>query len=437
MRMPAMTTLRWWDVAVGGSLLLMGVLAGFDDYRTGFGRAGALLTLGVIAACYLGFGRRAIGGTAPRIGTAAAGAAGSRAATSGPAVSTASAGRAATAFRCVLIVGVGVATAFNPSLATLQAIAFPLLWTLTESFLAAVALSALLAASAGTGLWLSLGGTDSALIQAYATEGISFVFAIAMGAWITRIAHDGNTQRRLYEELSVAQDELAALHRDAGSAAERERLAREIHDTIAQSLTSLVMLAQRAGNELGPESGVRPTVELIEDTARQALTEARTLVAAMSPVRVGDSTLAETLRRLAGRFERETGIQVRVILADTALDRLDGLDRENEVVLLRCAQEGLANVRKHSRAGAASVRLERVGADAVLTVTDDGRGLGAYEPAHENGFGLSGMRDRLALVGGRLTVGAGERGGTVLRVTVPAAGAESAHTSVESVRGER
>ncbi|MDY7529324.1 MULTISPECIES: sensor histidine kinase [unclassified Cryobacterium] len=415
MRIPAMTTLRWWDVAVGGSLLLMGVLAAADQYRYGheLSRIGALATLVAIGIGYVGFGRRAIACPTGRTGSVAL---------------------AATVFRGVLIVGVGVAAAFNPSLATLQAIAFPLLWTLTDSFLVSVALSALLAASAGAGLWLGIGGTPAALGQAYATEGISFVFAIAMGAWITRIARDGSTQRRLYEELSLAQDELAALHRDAGSAAERERLAREIHDTIAQSLTSLVMLAQRAGSELGPDSGARPTVELIEDTARQALTEARSLVAAMSPVRVGDSTLAETLRRLAGRFERETGIQVRVILADTGLD---GLDRENEVVLLRCAQEGLANVRKHSRAGAASVRLEHVGTDAVLTVTDDGRGLGAYAPAQENGFGLSGMRDRLALVGGRLTVGAGERGGTVLRVTVPAAEAGHPTISVESARHER
>lgn len=403
MRIPAMTTLRWWDVAVGGSLLLMGVLAASDRYRYGheLGRIGALATLAAIGVGYLWFGRRAIHCPTGRAGHSR---------------------MAATVFRGVLIVGVGVAAAFNPSLATLQAIAFPLLWTLTDSFLVSVAVSALLAASAAAGLWLGIGGTSSALGQAAATEGISFVFAIAMGAWITRIARDGATQRRLYEDLSVAQDELAALHRDAGSAAERERLAREIHDTIAQSLTSLVMLAQRAGNELGPDSGARLTVELIEDTARQALTEARALVAAMSPVRVGDSTLTETVHRLAERFERETGIQVRVSVAAPGLDRLG---RENEVVLLRCAQEGLANVRKHSRAGAASVRLERVGTDAVLTVTDDGRGLGAYAPAHENGFGLSGMRDRLALVGGRLTVGAGEGGGTVLQVTVPAAGAET------------
>ena len=417
MRIPAMTTVRWWDVAVGGSLLLMGVLAASDTYRYGheLGRIGALATLAAIGVGYLWFGRRAIDCPSGR---------------------AAQSGLAATVFRGVLIVGVGVAAAFNPSLATLQAIAFPLLWTLTDSFLVSVVLSALLAASAAAGLWLGIGGTASALGQAAATEGISFVFAIAMGAWITRIARDGATQRRLYEELSVAQDELAALHRDAGSAAERERLAREIHDTIAQSLTSLVMLAQRAGNELGPDSGARPTVELIEDTARQALTEARTLVAAMSPVRVGDSTLAETLRRLAARFERETGIQVLVSVAAPGPDGLDGLDRENEVVLLRCAQEGLANVRKHSRAGAASVRLERVGTDAVLTVTDDGRGLGAYAPAHENGFGLSGMRDRLALVGGGLTVGAGERGGTVLRVSVPAAGAEPGSGAVASAPAE-
>jgi len=200
---------------------------------------------------------------------------------------------------------------------------------------------------------------------------------------------------------------------DAGGAIERERLAREIHDTIAQSLTSLVMLAQRAHTELGADSAAGASVDLIEDTARQALTEARALVAAMSPVRVNDSTLAETVGRLAERFGRETGIQV-----DAAVTVV-GLDRELEVVLLRCAQEGLANVRKHSRAGAASVCIDRSGGDATLTVRDDGRGLGGHSAERENGFGLSGMRDRVGLVGGSLSITNGVPRGTVLRVSVP------------------
>ena len=141
------------------------------------------------------------------------------------------------------------------------------------------------------------------------------------------------------------------------------------------------------------------------------------------------------LHRLAERFERETGIQVDMTVATRELDR------EIEVVLLRCTQEGLANVRKHSRAGTASVSIALVGDDdsghddsgdddsgdddstgksVTLTVLDNGRGLGSYSPDAATGFGLSGMRDRVGLVGGDLRVGAGVAGtGTELRINIP------------------
>ncbi|MBG6056750.1 signal transduction histidine kinase [Cryobacterium sp. MP_M5] len=401
-----MTTLRWWDTAIAGSLLVMAVISALDPDFVDPGRAGSLITLAAIGLCYLAFGRRGLRQAAARATPAHGGVA----ARGGVPAGTG----AQTAFRIAIIVGSGVAAAFNPNLATLQAIGFPVLWVLTEGFLASVALSGLLAVMVAAGLTVSLGGSPGDLLQAGAVETISFVFAVALGAWITRISQDGNTQRRLLAELTAAQDELAVLHRDAGGASERERLAREIHDTIAQSLTSLVMLAQRTRAELGADSGAAgASVDLIEDTARQALTEARTLVAAMSPVRANDSPLADTLGRLAERFARETGIQV------DATVTVAGLDRELEVVLLRCAQEGLANVRKHSRAGAASVCIERNGDDVTLTVSDDGRGLGGYAPERENGFGLSGMRDRVGLVGGSLSITDGDPRGTVLRVSVP------------------
>jgi signal transduction histidine kinase len=90
-------------------------------------------------------------------------------------------------------------------------------------------------------------------------------------------------------------------------------------------------------------------------------------------------------------------------------------------VLLRCAQEGLANVRKHSRASVASVTLERGSDEVTLEVRDNGRGLGDYSDERENGFGLAGMRDRVRLVGGWLQVGDVAAGGTVLRVSIPVA----------------
>jgi signal transduction histidine kinase len=430
-----MNARRWWDLIVAGSLIVLIVIT-IDGYGVEPAeRAGGLLSLAAIGLAYLIWGRRMLRSS------------GASAMPGDSGFDHWSFPASSRLFQATLIVACGAATAFDPNLATVQALAFPILWALAVSFSGAVVLSALLSISAGVGLWVGIGPTGDAALQATAIEAISFVFALAMGTWITRIADAGAAQRKLVEELTAAQDELAAAQRDAGSAAERERLAREIHDTIAQSLTSLVMLAQRTRTELtgvsGDTSAVAESIDLIESTGRDALTEARALVASMAPVRAGDGDLAHTVARLAERFERETGIQVTLDLAGLD-DQETALDRALEVVLLRCAQEGLANVRKHSRAGAATIGVARSSAAVTLTVTDNGRGLGLYRPSTEQGFGLAGMRDRVHLVGGRLDVlsrdsagpddadpgptgtgstGTGSTGtgstGTVLRVVLP------------------
>src|SRR5690606_3736963 len=150
----------------------------------------------------------------------------------------------------------------------------------------------------------------------------------------------------------AAQDELAALHRDAGVTDERARMSREVHDTVAQSLTGLVLLAQRARREQGAGALDAETLELIETGARDALAETRALVAAAAPVELAQGGLPDALRHLAERFERETHISVTVSAQVEA-----PLERDIEVVLLRCAQEGLANVRKHAQAARARVEL--------------------------------------------------------------------------------
>ncbi|MET0481246.1 MAG: ATP-binding protein, partial [Mycetocola sp.] len=127
-----------------------------------------------------------------------------------------------------------------------------------------------------------------------------------------------------------------------------------------------------------------------------------------------DGSLADTLARLGERFTRETGVTVTTDATHTELPR------DLEVVLLRCAQEGLANVRKHADARAASVTVVQTTGSISLRITDDGRGLGGFQPSDEYGFGLSGMRDRVGLVGGTLTVADAATGsGTELTVTIP------------------
>jgi len=312
----------------------------------------------------------------------------------------------------VTIAVTGALTATDTSLAFFQVIAFPAAWTLLGSVRRAVIASAVIAVVVGLAFPLRLGFTAPTITLAAAIEGISLVFSIAMGVWITRIADLGHERKRLLDELTAAQSQLAMLHRDAGATEERERLARELHDTIAQTLTGQVLLTQRARRELAAGTLSDATLELIESASRDALTETRSLVAASARVELPGGGLVGALEQLASRFQRESGITVAVVST-----LAEPLDRDAEVVLLRCAQEGLANARKHAGAHAVRVELSSDDGSARVRVIDDGRG---FEPrtAESAGFGLSGLRDRLGLVGGTLDVD-GTAGATTLTARVP------------------
>lgn len=389
-----MKDMKWWDLAFGTAVVALGVIVGLSaepgaaSARAATSSWGAWFTLAALAACYVTFGRRAFGND-----------------------------RIALAFMVALIVGGGILTWFSPTMATFQALAMPLIWRLAVSIRQAIIVNLAFAISVAVGTMANGGWGRDAIAQAVIVGVLSMIFSIALGLWISRIAHFGAERARLLEELTAVQDELAAANRDAGVVSERERIAREIHDTIAQSLTSLVMLAQRARSELGWQGtdAAAETVEFIESTARDALTEARSLVAALAPLPVGESTLADVLARLADRFTRETGVRVSASVTASATP----IPRELEVVLLRCAQEALANVRKHAAASEALVRIDRAGALVRLEVRDNGRGLVGYSPGAESGFGLDGMRERVSLVGGRLEVAGAPGEGTTLTATIP------------------
>ena len=310
----------------------------------------------------------------------------------------------------VTVLSVGLGVAAFPSLAIMQVIGYPIAWMFTPTFRRGIAANVLLALSVALGFLVSLGTAPDDLRQIAATVGISLAFSIAMGVWIARIMTLGEERGRLLAELQGAQEQIAALHRDAGAAAEREHLARELHDTIAQDLTGLVMLAQRARREgaAGAE-----TLALIEENARGVLAETRALVAAGAPVDSGDDLpdLLSTLRRVADRFSRETGI----VVAVQGPERLR-LPRDLEVVVLRCAQEALANTRKHARASRIEVGLMAGDGAVSVTVRDDGIGFDPDDAP--DGFGLPGMRDRLALVGGELAVTSAPGSGTAVRAEV-------------------
>ena len=231
---------------------------------------------------------------------------------------------------------------------------------------------------------------------------------------IDRIAAESDERAMLIDELEASRARIGALSREAGMTAERERLAAEIHDTLAQGFTSVLTLVQAARSAVDVDSDrVRRHLDLAAETARENLAEARALVGALGPAPLDAASLAEALHRQADRFAAESGIAIDL----TVDDGLGRLSTPAQVALLRAMQEALANVRRHSGARSVSVRLARDGGGARLEVRDDGSG---FDPdAAAAGFGLRGMRARVEQIGGAVAVHSGP-GGTMVRVGVPA-----------------
>ncbi|WP_282006652.1 sensor histidine kinase [Propioniciclava sinopodophylli] len=203
-----------------------------------------------------------------------------------------------------------------------------------------------------------------------------------------------NDELRAEQQRSASlRDQLVAQAREAGIAEERARLSREIHDTVAQDLVAII--AQLDAASAAPDAAERDRrLGVVDAAAREALAEARRAVKALASPRLDDADLPLALDDLLGEWRAGTGLggELRVLGRAAASGHDD--------VLIRVAQEGLSNVAKHARARRADVVLEYGPASASLTIEDDGVG---FDPtASVTGFGLRGMRERLAAVGGRL-----------------------------------
>ncbi|MDN5932307.1 MAG: sensor histidine kinase, partial [Pseudonocardia sp.] len=228
------------------------------------------------------------------------------------------------------------------------------------------------------------------------------------------------TNRRLEASL----DENAALHarllaqaREAGVLDERARLAREIHDTIAQGLTGVVTQLEAAG-AAGGDAHARH-LDTAAALARESLTEARRSVEALAPGPLADARLPEAITDMAKAWAETSGVAVHV---DTTGDPRPLLP-DLEVALFRVAQEALANEAKHARATRAGLTLSYMDDMVVLDVRDDGAGFdpAALPPrAGGSGFGLAAMEQRVRRVSGTLAVESGPGEGTAVSASVPA-----------------
>jgi signal transduction histidine kinase len=241
------------------------------------------------------------------------------------------------------------------------------------------------------------------------------VFGVLVGIFITRLTEESQRRAELIAELEASQAQVAELSHVAGAAAERERLAGEIHDTLAQGFTSIVTLLQAAQAQFATDpDSARRHVELAVRAARENLGEARRLVAAGAPGESASRSLADAVGRTADRYADETGAPAHRVVRGAPRR----LPAETEIVLLRAAQELLANARQHAGAGAVEVALDYTDPDAVaLAVRDDGPGFDPDAVA-DTSFGLRILRGRVERLGGAVAVASGPSGTTVT-VTAP------------------
>lgn len=243
---------------------------------------------------------------------------------------------------------------------------------------------------------------------------VATALSAVLGLFISGIIRQSRQRADLIAALERTREELARERHQAGVRAERERLAAEIHDTLAQGFTSILMLTQAARAALSRDPGTVPSrLDVIEQTARENLTEARSLVTTLAPAELTDGSLPEALRRLADMHRRSTGLAIDVTVTGEPTVRAPDCD----VVLLRAAQESLHNVGKHAGAHRVALALSYRTTGSVLTVTDNGRG---FDPgASHTGYGLRAMRQRVEAWGGTLSVRSAPEAGTTVEVRLP------------------
>jgi len=254
-------------------------------------------------------------------------------------------------------------------------------------------------------------------------------FSIVTSKAYRLLYQEGENQRRAADELRRTRTELAATQHEAGVLAERARLAREIHDTLAQGFSSIILVSRAARRSLdsGDAESTRESIDMVEATASENLAEARTFVRGLVSPALEGTSLVESLRRLCEKTQLEAAARG-VNLSCTF--RVDGdpveLPQPYRVTLLRAAQASLANVWLHAKASTAVVSLAYLGTEVTLDVFDNGRGFKPESLADAvasrtdgSGFGLKSLTERVAAQKGTLEIESAPGEGTVVAVRLP------------------
>ncbi len=259
---------------------------------------------------------------------------------------------------------------------------------------------------------LTIGGIIGPIISALITLVINYA---VIALWKANREH-----QELIRQLMETQEELAQSQHEAGVAAERQRLAHEIHDTLAQGLSSIQMLLNVAEQEIHSESGdPLSRIRLARDTAADNLSEARAMIASLQPAALSQTSLSDALHRIAETTTAQSGIDVAVDVDGLATT----LPMKKEAMIVRITQGALGNVVKHSRASKARITLTYNPQDVRLDIVDNGQGFDPEtvrnKPKGLGHIGLRAMRERAAEVNATFEVESSPGGGTAISVVIP------------------
>ncbi len=255
---------------------------------------------------------------------------------------------------------------------------------------------------------------------------IGGVFALGISHGYLKLLRDAREREHLvgsltraHRDMAELQEELASTQRHSGAIAERTRLARDIHDTLAQGLSSIRLLARAAGEQTDDRTAGR-TFTQVEALARDSLADVRRIIAALAPAELEDDALAAALTRMLERLHTETGIDTDLHVDES----IPMLPTNIEVAFLRTAQSALANVRLHADASRVVVSLVDVDDTVRLDILDDGRGFdvknwNSTTTTGSSGYGLAFMRSRLRELGGGLEVESTPGDGTAVGAYLP------------------
>lgn len=263
------------------------------------------------------------------------------------------------------------------------------------------------AAATAVGLFRLSGGSDVAMLLG----------PLAVGVMLTliydRIEDDAAEQRRLHAAVSLAQENLAVTERRAGSIQERERVSREIHDTVTQGLASSILLLE-AANRSWPSPAAREDVRSATAMLRQNLAETRSLVHDLASPGLDKVALPDALLTAASQYL--PGVRLLV----TGEPRTVPAPARH--TLLRVVQSAAANVALHASAANTTITLGFLPGAVTLDVYDDGAGFdpsALAQPSDAGGYGLRAMRQRVEQLGGLFSVESNPGSGTVIAAELP------------------